>query len=228
VRAVAPLSTKGGSSGEAPDAAPEPASSGALEALLDFWFDVDTADAGAIERAMRRWFFSTAASDRELETRFGALAASAAAGELDSHAATPRGRLALIILLDQLPRNLHRGAPQAFATDERALGLTLDGIDRGFVDRLAPLERMFFLMPLQHAEAAAVQQRSVEAFETLAGGDLPQPLAATFVKTAEFARLHRDIVARFGRFPHRNAILGRISTEAEREFLESGGPSFGQ
>jgi uncharacterized protein (DUF924 family) len=84
------------------------------------------------------------------------------------------------------------------------------------------------MMPLQHAESARVQQRSVEAFEALAAIDLPQPLAATFAKTAEFARLHRDIVARFGRFPHRNAILGRNSTEAEREFLASGGPSFGQ
>jgi len=199
-----------------------------LGALLDFWFDVDPAQSGSIEAAMRRWFFANDIGDQELQSRFGDLAEAAAEGRLDASARTPRGRLALIILLDQLPRNLHRGTPRAFATDEKALGLTLTGLDSGLDGSLSPLERMFFLMPMQHAESGEIQQRSVENFEALAAGDLPEPLADMLAKVADFARLHRDIIERFGRFPHRNETLGRSSTTAEREFLDSGGPSFGQ
>lgn len=224
MRAVTPLSPQPTDDDGKPVPEPEPR----LEALLRFWFDLDANDEQAIERAMRRWFFSTEADDKLLASRFGELAEAAADGELDAFAATPRGRLALIILLDQLPRSLYRGTPRAFATDGKALDLALEGLAAGFPETLTPLERMFFLMPLQHAESRAVQRLSVDTFEALAASDLPEALAATFARTAEFARLHRDIIERFGRFPHRNRTLGRSSTAAEREFLDSGGPSFGQ
>jgi uncharacterized protein (DUF924 family) len=196
--------------------------------LLELWFDVDTSDAEAIDERMRRWFSSTADEDRELGRRFGALARDAAAGTLDSVAASPRGRLGLILLLDQLPRNLHRGRPEAFAGDAKALALSTDGMDCGQAEALAPFERVFFCMPLQHAEDRAIQARSVATFTALATLPVPAPLAAALRECADYAVAHRDIVERFGRFPHRNRALGRESTPAELEFLAAGGASFGQ
>ena len=199
-----------------------------VDALLAYWFDVDVHDAAAMQAAMRRWFAGSAGEDRELERRFGALAREALAGALDSLAAAPRGRLGLILLLDQLPRNLHRGRPEAFAGDARALALSTDGLDRDLDTTLAPVERIFFCMPLQHAEDRAIQARSVAAFAALAAEPAPAPLAAALGSCADYAVAHRDIVERFGRFPHRNRILGRESTRAEQEFLATGGASFGQ
>lgn len=199
-----------------------------VEALLAFWLDVDTSDAASMNERMRRWFSSTAEEDRELGQRFGALAREALSGALDGLAATPRGRLGLILLQDQLPRNLHRGRPEAFAGDARALALCLDGLDRGQDAALEGLERIFFCMPLQHAEDRAIQARSVVVFEALAAERAPAPLAAALRSSADYAVAHRDIVERFGRFPHRNRILGRESTRAELEFLAAGGASFGQ
>ena len=211
---------------QAPDPGP------ALEALLGHWFDIGPSEAGTdserLERKMRQWFASTPDEDRMLAERFGGLAAAAAQGSLDSFADSPHGRLALIILLDQLPRNLYRGRPEAFAADPKALALAEEGISSGAAARLSPLERVFFCMPMQHAESLAVQRRSIEVYEALAAGELTGPLAAILEKTAEFARLHHEIIQRFGRFPHRNAALGRRSTAEEAAWLESGGPSFGQ
>lgn len=197
-------------------------------ALLDYWFDVDPQDAAAIEARQRRWFVSSAADDRFLADHFGELASAAADGKLDPLSATSDGRLALILLLDQLPRNLHRGTPRAFAQDARALALCLEGMEQGQADHLEALERVFFCMPLQHAESRQVQALSVETFAGLAEIEAPAPLAAALAGFADYAVVHRDIIERFGRFPHRNAVLGRASTDAEREYLESGAPSFGQ
>jgi uncharacterized protein (DUF924 family) len=196
--------------------------------LLDFWFDVDTTDSGALKRQTKRWFASTPEQDLELGAHFGPLAKAAAAGELDALAKTPRGRLALIILLDQLPRSLHRGTPAAFAQDPKALELCLGGMRLGQLDALEPIERVFFCMPLQHAESQETQALAVETFRSLAAIDGSDALTAALEGFADYAVMHRDIIERFGRFPHRNKILGRQSTEAELEFLESGGPSFGQ
>ena len=197
-------------------------------ALLDFWFDVDVDDRASLEKRMRRWFASTADEDRELEARFGKLARQAAAGALDDLAASARGRLALILLLDQLPRNLHRGTPEAFAGDRQALDLCLSGLNAGLDEDLQTLERIFYFMPLQHSEDRADQELSVETFAGLATEPVPPALAAALRKCADYAVAHRDIVERFGRFPHRNRALGRKSTRAELEFLEAGGASFGQ
>ena len=199
-----------------------------VEALLDFWFDFDASDPARMEESMRSWFSSTDDEDRELERRFGGLARGAQTGTLEALAASPRGRLGLIILLDQLPRNLYRGRPAAFAGDARALALCIDGLDRGQHAALAPVERIFFCMPLQHAEDRAVQARAVETFTALAAEPAPPPLAAALRACADYAVAHRDIVERFGRFPYRNRTLGRESTRAELEFLAGGGPRFGQ
>jgi uncharacterized protein (DUF924 family) len=177
---------------------------------------------------MRRWFDSTAEEDRELGLGFGTLAQDALSRRLDGLAASPRGRLGLILLLDQLPRNLYRGRPEAFAGDARALALSTDGLDRGLDSALAPVERIFFCMPLQHAEDRAIQARAVETFAALAAVPAPPPLAAALRNCADYAVAHREIVERFGRFPYRNRTLGRESTHAELDFLAGGGPRFGQ
>jgi uncharacterized protein (DUF924 family) len=199
-----------------------------VENLLALWFDFDTGDAAAVDDRMRRWFSSTPDEDRELERRFGTLARETLSGALDGLAVSPRGRLGLILLLDQLPRNLYRRRPEAFAGDPRALALSMDGLERGMDEALAPVERVFFCMPLQHAEDRAIQARAVETFMALAALPAPPPLAAALRSCADYAVAHRDIVERFGRFPYRNRTLGRQSTRAELEFLAAGATSFGQ
>jgi len=199
-----------------------------VRALLDFWFDVDPADVAALTAQMRRWFASTPDEDAALAERFGALAREAAAGTLDAWTGSPQGRLALIILLDQLPRNLYRGQPEAFARDPKAAALCLGGIELGMHETLSPLERVFFLMPLQHAESLPVQDLSLRVFGELSRQAADGPLADLLQNVADYAAEHRKIIKRFGRFPHRNRILGRDSTDEELEFLAAGGPSFGQ
>lgn len=196
--------------------------------LLHHWFDGDPAECDDPDSLMRKWFAGTPAQDRELARRFGSLFESAAAGELDAWVACPRGRLALIIVLDQLSRSLHRGTPAAFAQDDKALALCLAGLDAADDKKLHALERIFFLMPLQHAESSETQDRAVEAFEALAASDTDSSISATLRICANHAIEHRALVRRFGRFPHRNAVLGRESTELELEFLAAGASHYGQ
>ena len=182
---------------------------------------------------MESWFSSKSdaaairAIDRQIEGQFGADMERAARGELASWARTPRGRLTLILLLDQFPRNVFRGTARAFATDSMALELALSGMHLGADTALHVAERLFLYMPLQHAERPDVQDQSVTAVAALAV-DAPVPLRPLFEECVRFAEQHRDIVHRFGRFPHRNAILGRASTPQEREFLAREASSFGQ
>ena len=179
------------------------------EDVLTYWF------APGPERTAR-WFRGDAATDADVRRRFASTLESAAHGELDGWAATPRGRLALIVVLDQFSRNVHRGTARAFAQDAHALALCVAGLARGDDRALAPEERAFFYLPLEHAEDAAMQARSVACFEALAA---EAPEQSGFV---DYAREHRDVIARFGRFPHRNAILGRRSTPDEEAFLAAG------
>ena len=167
------------------------------------------------------------AFDAELRARFEPLVREAAAGALDAWAVSPRGRLALILLLDQLPRNLFRGEPRAFATDAQALAWTLSGMDAGLDRALPPIERTFFYMPMEHAEDLAVQERGVAAFQALAR-EAPPALRAALEGSAAYAVLHRDLIARFGRFPHRNSVLARAATADEERYLAEGGARFGQ
>ncbi|HSN72118.1 MAG TPA: DUF924 family protein [Steroidobacteraceae bacterium] len=204
-----------------------------IAAILDFWFAGTRERPQDLRDRMGFWFGAgidrteREQRDREIAERFGGLVEAAAKGEFDDWSQDPRGRLALILLLDQFPRNLHRGTADAFRYDEQALNLTLTGLEHGFADALTPTERAFFLMPLQHSERLADQERALREYDALVH-EVPETLRTAFQNFADHARLHHDIVARFGRFPHRNAILGRPSTPAERDYLASDAPTFGQ
>ena len=159
-----------------------------------------------------RWFCKHDAFDAEIAMRFSDTQRAAARGDLDDWQSTDDGTLALLIVLDQFPRNLFRGTPQAFATDAKAREIAVSAIDRGVDARVDPASRLFIYLPLEHSENLTDQQRSVAHFKAL--GDERQ---------LQYAVLHRDIIARFGRFPHRNAVLGRVTTPDERAFLDKGG-----
>lgn len=201
----------------------------ALE-LRRFWFGRLPLKADGMKERLALWFGSGADEQRVdelIRARFGALIEKAAAGELAAWADSPRRRLSLILLLDQLPRHAYRGSGRAFAMDREALALTLSGMQSAADAALTPVERIFFYMPLQHAELRDAQEESVAAYRRLLN-EAPKELEAMFVSALESAELHRSIVARFGRFPHRNRALGRTNTAEEEAHLGSGGQSFGQ
>ncbi len=196
-----------------------------IDRLLHFWFG-KLADDGSVDREHRvLWFDASEEFDRRCREEFATDLARAAAGDLDQWCSTPRGRLALIILLDQFSRNIYRGTARAFAQDAKALALCEEGLADGTDRVLRPAERLFFYMPLQHAEDRAAQQRSTECLERLCAevSAEPRPLFEEFL---DYARRHQAVVERFGRFPHRNAVLGRASTPAELEFLAGPDSSF--
>lgn len=183
------------------------------EGVLAFWFGGVAGD--DFKSRNRVWFGKDEALDGAIRSRFAALHADAAAGRRTAWEADPRGALALVVVLDQFPRNMFRGTPEAFATDPLALAVAKRAIDRGFDRLLRPVERLFLYLPFEHSEVLAEQERSVALVGTL--GD---------PGTLDYAKRHRDIVARFGRFPHRNAILGRMSTPEEAAFLRKPESSF--
>lgn len=194
-------------------------------AILDFWFGELDADGMPAADAMRRWFESDPGFDVEVRERFAAdLQRSDSLHELE---AEPAGALALVVLTDQFPRNIHRGTPRAFAFDERARGVTRRAIETGHELELRPIERVFLYMPLEHAEDIGLQDESVRRFRALAQ-EAPAHLRETFASFVWHAENHREVIARFGRFPHRNAVLGRESTAAERAYLDGGGANWGQ
>lgn len=195
------------------------------ETVLSFWFG-DFADSPeALGKRIAFWFGKSDATDALIRERFGSALEAASCGELDRLADTARGRLALLILLDQFSRNVHRGTPQAFENDPRALALALDGIDKGLDRELHLVERVFFYLPLEHAEDLAMQDRSVALFQRLLD-EAPAELKGYFASFVDYAERHRDIIARFGRFPHRNAVLGRESTAEELAYLAQPGSGF--
>lgn len=199
----------------------------AIRRIHDFWFSAAELDAPQIDSRMERWFGTDPALDTRIRDEFGDLVDQAIAGKLDHWAKTPEGRLALILLLDQFCRNIHRGTARAFAGDKRALKLCVEGSINNDYRCLTPVQRVFFFMPLQHAESLGVQDKSVRIYNALAEG-VSDTLRETFLTFAQFAELHRDIVAQFGRFPHRNRHLGRANTSEEAAFLAADGPAFGQ
>ncbi|EKP0294104.1 DUF924 domain-containing protein [Aeromonas veronii] len=194
--------------------------------LIDFWFGDEAYDVLRATRQAPLWWGKSSKTDALLASRFGELAEAAAKGSLAHWADLPSGRLALILLLDQLPRNIHRGTPAAFAQDPLARDLCLKGLSIGADKSLSPLERVFFYLPLEHAESREQQARSVALFEALAAEQADTPAQATFAGFADFARRHQVIIERFGRFPHRNDILGRTSTPEEAAFLQQPGSGF--
>ena len=194
--------------------------------LLDLWFGDEADDVLRATRQAPLWWGKSSETDALLAKQFGAQAEAAANGELADWADLHHGRLALILLLDQLPRNIHRGTPAAFAQDPLARDLCLKGLSIGADKSLSPLERVFFYLPLEHAESREQQARSVALFEALAAEQAGTPVQATFAEFADFARRHQVIIERFGRFPHRNDILGRTSTPEEAAFLQQPGSGF--
>lgn len=192
--------------------------------VLDFWFGPMDGSEDVDEAHRRRWFVKDPRFDREIDERFGHLLNPARDGLLDWQQ-SPHGRLALILLLDQFPRNIFRGTPTAFAYDPAALALCLGGLARLDDQRCGLFERAFCYLPLEHAEDLAHQQHSVRLFKALLN-EAPESRQTTFASFYDYAVRHRDIIARFGRFPHRNAILGRATTAEEREFLKHPDSSF--
>lgn len=194
-------------------------------AVLEFWFGAEPWTAARFDERLEFWFGTTA--DAAIRERFGELMRRAAEGQLDGWADSPRRRLALILLLDQFPRNVHRGSALAFAQDDKALALTLSGMQVGADAALDPVQRMFFYMPLQHAESTEVQDEAVAAFRRLAA-EAPDALRTGFEDALRYAEEHRTIIDRFGRFPHRNRALGRESSADESDYLAKAPDTFGQ
>jgi uncharacterized protein (DUF924 family) len=195
------------------------------DAVLDFWFGLPGAAMDIAARQSPLWFGKSAVNDQLVIERFAGTLIAAGRGELDHWNHAPRGQLALIVMLDQFPHHIHRDHGLSFAYDAQSLALALDMIARGNDVRVAPIERVFVYLPLEHAESMAMQDRSVALYEKLAGEAAPEE-RNLFDGFLDYARKHRDVVARFGRFPHRNALLGRPSSPEEIEFLEQPGSRF--
>jgi uncharacterized protein (DUF924 family) len=181
-------------------------------AILEFWF------AGK-DTPRDAWFEKDPAFDAEITARFMEDYERARAGDYDSWQDNPKDCLALVLLLDQFPRNMFRDDPRAFATDAKALNVAQHAIAQGFDRAVSPVARLFFYLPFQHSEDKLMQDRSLELHRALPDWDQPgSPFA--------FAQRHWEIIRRFGRFPHRNAVLGRESTVAESEFLKQPNAGF--
>ncbi len=193
--------------------------------LLQFWFGDSPDDAAVAKTQAELWWGHCQETDELLQARFGAAASAAAADVLDHWVGSPRGRLALILLLDQLPRAIHRAMPAAFAQDAKARAVAEQGLESGADRLLRPIERLFFYLPFEHSEELADQDRSVSLCRELAKS-APAAHRATFAAFVDYAVKHRDVIKQFGRFPHRNQILGRESTPEEKAFLEQPGSSF--
>ncbi|MCW5771582.1 MAG: DUF924 domain-containing protein [Rhodospirillaceae bacterium] len=179
-----------------------------IKQILDFWF---------AEAHRPFWFKKEAAFDDEIRRRFEPAHEAAAAGSFSAWQNTPEGALALLICLDQFPRNMYRGTPRAFATDAKARAVADWAVDREFDLRFkTDDERMFFYLPFEHSEEIDDQHRCVELVRT----------RCTDPEFLRYAVAHRDVIARFGRFPHRNAILGRPNTPEEEEYLKQPGAGF--
>jgi uncharacterized protein (DUF924 family) len=195
------------------------------EEVLSYWFPegFNEADPQTRRRQAQRWMAGGPEVDREITERFGETLEKARGGELDHWAQTPRGRLALIIVLDQFSRNVYRGSPLSYAQDEKALKLAIEGIELGMDRELKPVERNFFWLPLGHSEDLALHERSVEHAEEEAA-NAPDHLRVMAEFGVSQARAARSVIARFGRHPHRNQILGRTSTPEELEYLRTETP----
>jgi len=189
-----------------PATAPTPASLPSWEAVLAFWFE---------EITPKQWFVRSAEFDAEVQRRFALLNEAAQRSELWAWRRSPEGRLAEVIVLDQFSRNLYRDQARAFASDPMALALAQEAIASGADLALPPERRVFLYMPFMHSESLVIHEEALRLFTALG---LPSNL--------DFERRHQAIIERFGRFPHRNAVLGRPSTPEEIAFLQTPGSSF--
>jgi uncharacterized protein (DUF924 family) len=198
-----------------------------IDDVISFWFG---AAGDSPQARMKRWFMPDPAFDAEIGTRFGDLVEEAAAGKLTGWQTTARGALALVLVLDQFPRNLFRGTARAFAYDARALDASRAALAEGHDRELGFLERMFLLLPFEHAEDRVTQRESVDHYEALQAEAIAAGAPAgdlqTLAGAVDYAHRHKVIIDRFGRYPHRNAILERTSTGEELDFLQQPGSSF--
>jgi uncharacterized protein (DUF924 family) len=189
-----------------------------INEVLEFWFADRDLSEPTLDSRMTRWFNSDDKFDAELADRFTSLAKQALTEELDDWAEQPLGRLALILLLEQFPRRLYKDSPDAFQGDRKAMKLCQQGVANDAYRELNAVQQLFFFMPLQRAESIKIQQTSVKIYNALSS-NVSSTLRDTFETVAHFAELRRDVIAKFGRFPHRNAPLGRSNTGAEEAHL---------
>ena len=195
--------------------------------ILSFWFGKLSEENRWSEEKSQLWFSSSEELDREIQNAFGEDITHAASGAYSDWEKTPRGRLALILLLDQFPRNIFRGTPQAYQFDALAQKLSLEGIAHGQDQELYPIERQFFYLPLMHAESLALQLISLLVFQKLTQEVAPS-IREYFLLAEGYAKRHFETVKTYGRFPHRNAILERPNTEAESVYLAKSSDAYGQ
>ena len=193
-----------------------------IQEILDFWFgELDQDDMSAADKH-KLWFVSTADNDREIRDRFGSDVVRAIGGALDHWSNSGTGLIALVLLLDQFPRNIYRGTDAAFSGDDKALALAQAAVQQEADQMLPLIHRVFLYFPFEHAEDLAVQEQGVACLDQL----LTQCTQAAWDRIEGFRKYmiaHRDVIAQFGRFPHRNKILGRTSTAEERSHLEQHG-----
>ncbi|MBX3034797.1 MAG: DUF924 domain-containing protein [Bdellovibrionaceae bacterium] len=189
--------------------------------LIQFWFGDLSGESLDASRLMAEWFTSSAEFDEELRARFGPWLEDLEAGHLESWLETPRGRQAWVLLTDQVPRNIFRGTPRAFRYDGLSREVARSMVRQSWDLEFHPLERIFLYLPFEHSEALEDQNLSVELFENLAA-QAPPAFKDLLQGTLDYAHRHLEPIRRFGRFPHRNDVLGRESTPEEQAYLASG------
>ena len=194
--------------------------------ILDYWFG-EIEEGFCTEDRGKLWFAGGEEVDATIREQFGKEVELACNNELDAWQETPRGRMALILLLDQFTRNIYRGTSEAFAHDAQAQAICKAGLDLGHDQELPYVMRSFFYLPLEHAEDPDSQERCVALYRAL-HAEVPEPYKEKTKSNLEYALLHRDIIVQFGRFPHRNQALGRTSTPEEEAYLAGNHHSFGQ
>jgi uncharacterized protein (DUF924 family) len=201
-----------------------------IDRILSYWFK-DTDDQTVITKdseIIKFWFMKSEETDAEIKKNFEGDILRARKGKYESWLETPKGRLALIILFDQFPRNIYRDSPKAYENDIKALEYCLLAIKNGFDEKLSLVERQFLYMPLMHSESLKIQEKSLEYFNLLVEESKESHPESTdyFKYSLDYAQKHYDIIKRFGCYPHRNTVLNRRSTSEEIEFLKQPGSSF--
>ena len=196
------------------------------ESVLAFWFGAPGSATEIAARQRGLWFGKSAEADRKVIEQFGDTLRDAREGHLDYWVRSPRDRLALVIVLDQFPHHVYRNQAAAFDSDAQSLAIALQALATGEDRQLTLIERVFLYLPLEHAEDLAMQQRSVECYQSLVQMAPDEATREYLLGTLDYAHKHQDVIERFGRFPHRNAILGRPSTAQESDYLAQPGSGF--
>ena len=197
-----------------------------LEEVRHFWFEDACLAPESLARHQARWFAPSDQLDRDIEQQFGALPDAARSGTLPYRPDDPHDLLAIILILDQFPRQIYRNTPRAFAYDSEARAISSTMIEKSLFQVLHPVEQVFVFLPFEHSETLSDQSLCVELYETLLQ-QAPRSCQSFLENALDYARRHHSIIKRFGRFPHRNATLKRRSTREEDSFLVAGGDTFG-